>query len=171
MLKLVGAVLIVAATTWGGFEFAKRYSERPKQIRQLRFALQSLEAEIMYGQTPLERATAHIASQVGEPISHLFDHFSEKLHSGTFSARHAWNESLDETWEKTFLKKGEYEALKQFGETLGQHDVTAQQKHIKLTLGHLESEEKEADIQQVKNEKMVRSLGFLSGLLLILLLM
>lgn len=73
--------------------------------------------------------------------------------------------------EKNRIEKGEYEALKHFGETLGQHDVTSQQKYIRLALGHLESEEKEAEIAQAKNEKMVRSLGFLSGLLLILLLM
>ncbi|MCY7572491.1 stage III sporulation protein SpoIIIAB [Bacillus pumilus] len=171
MLKLIGAILIVAATTWGGFEFAKRYSDRPKQIRQLRFALQSLEAEIMYGQTPLARAAEQIASQVGPPVNRLFEQFAEKLKLGTFSARHAWNESLEGVWKKTVLKKGEYEALRHFGETLGQHDVTSQQKYIKLALGHLESEEKEAEIAQAKNEKMVRSLGFLSGLLLILLLM
>ncbi|MFS0656373.1 stage III sporulation protein SpoIIIAB [Bacillus sp. 179-C3.3 HS] len=171
MLKLMGAILIVSATTWGGFEFAKRYSDRPKQIRQLRFALQFLESEIMYGQTPLERAASQIAMQVGPPIDHLFEQFAEKLNAGTLSARHAWYESLEDVWKRTVLKKGEYEALKHFGETLGQHDVTAQQKYIKLALGHLESEEKEAEIAQAKHEKMVRSLGFLGGILLILLLM
>lgn len=86
----------------GGFEFAKRYSDRPKQIRQLRFALQSLEAEIMYGQTPLARAADQIASQVGPPVNRLFEQFAEKLNVGTFSARHAWNESLEDVWKKPY---------------------------------------------------------------------
>ena len=72
---------------------------------------------------------------------------------------------------ETALKKKEYEILRQFGETLGRHDLISQQKHIKLALTHLETEEAEANLAQAKNEKMVKSLGFLSGLLLILLLM
>ena len=53
MFKLIGAILIIVATTWTGFEAARHLSERPKQLRQLKSALQSLEAEIMYGHTPL----------------------------------------------------------------------------------------------------------------------
>ena len=53
MVKLLGAIFIILATTWTGFEAAKHLSERPKQLRQLKSALQSLEAEIMYGHTPL----------------------------------------------------------------------------------------------------------------------
>lgn len=52
MIKIIGAILILASTSWGGMEFSKLLSQRPKQIRALKSALQSLEAEIMYGHTP-----------------------------------------------------------------------------------------------------------------------
>lgn len=74
-------------------------------------------------------------------------------------------------WDTLSLKKNEYEVLKQFGETLGIHDRISQQKHIKLALTHLEASEADAEQAQAKNEKMIKSLGFLAGLLLILLLM
>jgi stage III sporulation protein AB len=60
--------------------------------------------------------------------------------------------------------------MKQFGETLGRHDRMSQQKHIMLTLTHLEREEADAIQAQATYEKMTKSLGFLSGLLLIILL-
>ncbi|UOY89772.1 stage III sporulation protein SpoIIIAB [Bacillus glycinifermentans] len=171
MLKLFGAVLILAAATWIGFEMAKPFSERPKQIRQLLAALQSLEAEIMYGHTPLRLASKHIAEQLSEPVSSLFETFSHKLGEGTASAGAAWEDSLRKVWPETALKTKEFDILRQFGETLGRHDLVSQQKHIKLALTHLETEEAEANLAQAKNEKMVKSLGFLSGLLLVLLLM
>ena len=59
--------------------------------------------------------------------------------------------------------------MKQFGETLGRHDRISQQKQIMLTLTHLEREEADARDKQKKYEKMVKSLGFFSGLLLIIL--
>ena len=71
----------------------------------------------------------------------------------------------------TAFKQGEYEIMKQFGETLGQHDLLSQQKHIRLALAHLEREEADALDRQSRYEKMLKSLGFLSGLLLVILLM
>ena len=85
--------------------------------------------------------------------------------------KEAWDESLKEIWESLALKQGEYEILSQFGEMLGKSDKYHQQKQIMLTLAHLEREESEAIDLQGKYEKMMKSLGFLSGLLLIILLM
>jgi stage III sporulation protein AB len=171
MLKLVGAVFIIFSTTWMGYEYAKTFSERTKQIRQLMYALQTLEAEIMFGLSPLNQASKRIAKQISGPISILFETFSDRLIQGEETASKAWEVSLAGIWRKTSLKQKEYDVLKQFGGTLGLHDRESQQKQIRLTLTHLEAEEKEAGLAQGKYEKMVRSLGLLTGLLLILLLM
>jgi stage III sporulation protein AB len=171
MMKLIGAALIIVATSWTGMEAAKQLSERPKQLRHLKAALQSLEAEIMYGHTPLHEASRKLASQLSKPIALLFESFAENLMASETSVRNAWEKSLNEIWKKTALKQGEYEILRQFGETLGRHDKYSQQKQINLAITHLEREEGDAYDRQLKYEKMVKSLGFLSGLLLIILLM
>ena len=170
-MKLIGAIFILLATTWTGFEAAKFISERPRQLRQLKTALRSLEAEIMYGHTPLSEAALHLAKQLSRPVSWLFEQFHQKLQSGETSVKQAWNESLEEVWKFTALKNGELEVLRQFGETLGQYDRIAQQKQIMLALVHLEREEQDALEKKARYEKMVKSLGFLAGLLLIILLM
>lgn len=171
MIKLLGAILIIATTTWAGFELAKRYSNRPKYLRQFKFALQSLNAEIMYGHIPLYEATERLAKQVSEPLSSFFHSFSQRLLDGGQLVREAWKDSLDSIWKETSLMKSEYEILLQFGETLGQHDRESQQKHIILAINHLEKEEADARENQQKYEKMVRNLGFLSGVLLAILLL
>jgi stage III sporulation protein AB len=53
MIKIIGAICIIIATSWIGFEASKALTERTRQIRILKSALQSLEAEIMYGHAPL----------------------------------------------------------------------------------------------------------------------
>jgi len=68
-MKMIGAGLILFATTWVGFEYAKKLRERPQQLRQLKVALQSLEAEMMYGLTPLATASERIALQMSKPIT------------------------------------------------------------------------------------------------------
>lgn len=170
MVKLIGAIFIIVATTVAGFEAARHLSERPRQLRALRSALQSLEAEIMYGHTPLHEAARRLAAQLSKPLSTFFDSFAKKLTATETTVKEAWVSSLKEVWKSTALKQGEFEIMKQFGETLGRHDRFSQQKHIMLTLSHLEREEADAIQAQAKYEKMVKSLGFLSGLLLIILL-
>lgn len=171
MIKIIGAILIVVATTWTGFEWAKQLSERPRQLRALKTALQSLEAEIMYGHTPLHEASRRLAAQLPHPLTLFFEKFAKKLVGTETTVRDAWEESLKEIWSITAFKKGEFEIMKQFGETLGRHDRLSQQKQIMLTLTHLEREESEARDKQMKYEKMVKSVGFLTGLLLIILLL
>ncbi|QPC46833.1 stage III sporulation protein SpoIIIAB [Mangrovibacillus cuniculi] len=171
MLKLVGAILILLSTTWAGFEFSRSLSERPRQLRWVKNALQTLEAEIMFGHTHLDVAAKRISTQVPKPIGWIFHCFSENLQSGDTTVKEAWKSGLDEAWKLTALKQREYEVLLQFGENLGKHDRYTQQNQIMLTLTHLEQEEEEARDQQQKYEKMVKSLGVLSGLLLVVLLM
>lgn len=171
MIKLVGALLIILTTTWLGFEFAKKYSNRPKYLRQFKFALQSLNAEIMYGHLPLHEAAMRLSKQVSRPLHILFHSFSQRLQEGSQTVREAWADSLDEVWPETSLMKTEYEILLQFGETLGQHDRESQQKHILLAINHLEKEEEEARENQHRYEKMLRNLGFLSGVLIAILLL
>jgi stage III sporulation protein AB len=148
-MKLLGAVLIILASTWAGVEWSRTVSERSRQLRQLKAALQSLEAEIVYGMTPLSVACSHICRQVGHPISWFFDSFRKKLDAGPGTA---------------------YEAWKQLGATIGQHDREHEQKQIKLALIHLEREESEARDNQMKYERMFKSLGVLGGILLVILL-
>ncbi|MEM1506478.1 stage III sporulation protein SpoAB, partial [Domibacillus sp. 8LH] len=72
-MQWIGALLFVITSTWVGFEWSSRLSNRPKQIRQLKNALQILEAEILYSQLPLNEAFLVIAKQTPQPISKFFD--------------------------------------------------------------------------------------------------
>ncbi|REJ27196.1 MAG: stage III sporulation protein SpoAB [Caldibacillus debilis] len=171
MIKITGALMILLATSWIGFELSRRYAERSSQLRLLRSALQSLEAEIMYGHAPLHEASRRIAKQLRAPVSELFAAFAGKLLQKDTTVKEAWEESLSEVWKRTALEKNEYEILRQFGETLGKHDKIQQQKQIILALTHLEREEKEASEKQAAYGKIMKSVGFLSGLLAVILLL
>ncbi|MCU9613842.1 stage III sporulation protein SpoIIIAB [Caldibacillus lycopersici] len=170
MMKILGALIILVATSWIGFEASRLLTERTRQLRLLKSALQSLEAEIMFGHAPLHEASRRIAKQIDGPVGKIFKRFATNLIKIDTTAKVAWEESLNEVWKQTALKKGEYEILLQFGETLGRHDRVQQQKQIRLALTHLEREEVEARDKQLVYGKMVKNLGVLSGILIIILL-
>ncbi|WP_054711545.1 stage III sporulation protein SpoIIIAB [Bacillus sp. JCM 19041] len=169
-MKWIGALIVICCTTLYGLHYARKLSERPRQIRQLRTALQALEAEILFGQTPLAKACMNIAGQLKGPISYFFAEFAKHLDERQATARVAWEEAVDKVWPQTALMDSEREVLVQFGATLGTMDRNQQEKQLKLALTHLERDELEAKELQVRYEKMVKTLGVLAGLLIIILM-
>jgi stage III sporulation protein AB len=169
-MKYIGALIIIFTATAIGRLLAMQFRERPRQLRQLKSALQSLETEITYGLSPIGQAAKRLSEQLPQPGKNLFSYFSAKLATGEMSLQDAWDETLDKIWPKTAMKKNEKEIMKQFGATLGLSDRENQQKQIRLALSHLEREEIEARAAQSQYEKMLKSLGFLAGLLIVILL-
>ncbi|KKE80656.1 stage III sporulation protein SpoIIIAB [Oceanobacillus caeni] len=169
-MNWIGALLLISTTTWLGFDWSNRLSNRPKQIRQLKNALQILEAEIVYSQLPLKEAFLNISRQIPEPTRFFFEEIGLSLQDKNIDFYIIWKEKVDALINNSSLAINEKEILYQFGRTIGQHDFYQQQKHIQLTLSHLERELEDAREEQYKYSKMAKSLGFLAGLFIVLLL-
>lgn len=169
-MNWIGALLLIITTTWLGFDWSNRLSNRPKQIRQIKNALQILEAEIVYSQLPLREAFINISRQIPEPTRSFFEEIGLSLQDKNIDFYIVWKEKVDVLIKNSSLAANEKEILYQFGRTIGQHDFYQQQKHIQLTLSHLERELEDAREEQYKYSKMAKSLGFLAGLFIVLLL-
>ncbi len=169
-MKWIGALLILSVTTWIGFDWSHKLNKRPVQIRQLKNALQILEAEMLYSQAPLQAAFIVISEQIPEPIKSFFQNISEKMNANQIDLLYIWDEEVSELIKISSLSKNESEILKQFGRTLGQHDYLQQQKHIQLTVTYLDRELEDARDYQLRYGKMAKNLGFLCGLFIVLLL-
>ncbi|WCN38921.1 stage III sporulation protein SpoIIIAB [Aneurinibacillus uraniidurans] len=172
MLKLIGAALIIAASTLIGMQFARQVARRPIHIRQLRAAFTLLETEIVYGATPLQDALATIAQRVGgEAAGPLFHRAATLLaEESELSTAACWRQAVQESWSKTAMQDAEREVVLQLGAMLGRSDREDQRKHIQLAVINLENEEQTARDNQRRYEKMYRSLGVLGGILLVILL-
>jgi len=168
MITWIGAALLLGATTWIGFEYSRQLNLRPKQIRQLKNALQILEAEIAYSQTPLHVAFSLIGNQVPKPTSLLFKELGTRLQAGQADFNDTWKDAVSKHVTDTALGSNEKEILLQFGRTLGQHELYQQEKHLLLAASHLERELEEARNAQQKYGKMAKTLGFLGGLFILL---
>ena len=171
MLKLVGAVIIMFSATMVGFQAASMYSHRPKEIRRLIVALQLLESEIFYGSTTLAIALDHVAKRLEGEIGLIFHTAADYLtHYDGLSTADCWEMAIEKTWSKTAMKKQEREILVHLGKVLGRSDKEDQRNHIRLAIMNLQSEEVTARDDQQKYEKMYKSLGFLCGVLVVILM-
>lgn len=169
-MKWIGALIIIGTTTWLGFDKSHQLNKRPKHIRQLKNALQILEAEILYSQSSLQNAFQNIAEQVPHPLNEFFYSLASSLQTQDFDLIDCWEKNVESLINHSSLGLNEAEIINQFGRTLGQHDMIQQQKHIQLTISHLERELDEARDEQYRYSKMSKSLGILVGVFIVLLL-
>ena len=170
MLKLAGALLLVAAGALLGWMHAGRLAERPAQIRRLVRLLSQLETDIAYGLTPLPEAFGRIGRQATEPLASLFRTAAVRLERDGMAAPEAWRAALDSVWELTAMKNAEKEIMLSLGNTLGATDRDDQVRHLRLAVKQLESLEPEAVEEQRRYEKMWKSLGLLGGALVAVIL-
>ena len=82
----------------------------------------------------------------------------------------AWNNSIEKHLSNSFLNKLDIELIKNFGKIVGKSDTEDQKKHFNLIYAQLEHHEKMAEEERKKNERMYRSLGFLLGAALYIIL-
>jgi stage III sporulation protein AB len=64
----------------------------------------------------------------------------------------------------------EREVMIDFGKTLGLSDRQDQLQHLRMAVANLKVEEDHARDEQVRYEKMCKTLGFLAGALLVILM-
>lgn len=170
-MKLLGAVTVFFVCSWAGFWRARLYARRTEELRQLRGALSFLETEIHYGETPLYLACRRIAERETGPVSRFFSLVSDKLSraDGT-SAYECWQYALLAVGSELALSERDRQILFRLGQKLGLSDKTDQIHHLRLAQTHLETEEAQAMKEQETYEKMYRSLGVLTGALLVILM-
>lgn len=163
--------MVLIATSWIGFEIARSYRERPKQIRQLRSALSLLETEIHYGVRPLTVACQEIAERTSGPISRLFVRCAQNLHQmDGVSTYDCFKQAIEQEWNHTAMKHPEKKILLDFSATLGQSDREDQMQHLARAKANLEVEEKKSRDEQIQYEKMFKTIGVLAGALIVLLI-
>lgn len=172
MIKLFGACLIFIASSWVGMQMAKSLSERPQQIRQLRSALSLLETEIGYGTRPLFQACEQIAARELGPVSGLFatsaKHLAEMDGASTYEC---FQKAIQHEWKNTALTKAEKSIMLNLSQALGISDREDQLQHLALAQANLEVEEEKARDEQIKYERVYKTMGVLAGTLIIILML
>lgn len=171
MLKLIGSVIVVCATTAMGFYYAGVYAQRVKQLRLIQYALNSLESEIVYTSTPLIEAFENVSAKSNEPIKELFSLMSENLMGkNTEGVLNAFEEARSKVSDTLYFDKKEMEIIASFMNSLGNSDIEGQKKNFNITIKKLEAFELDAEERRKKNEKLFRYLGVSAGMLIIIIL-
>lgn len=171
-LKLIGGILIILACGFSGIIFSNRSNNRPRDLKRFRSLMQMLETEIIYSVTPLPEALYSLSNKSEARFSSFFAYISDCLRRRQFfSFRDAWVSGVNTVLLKeTSLSNTDAEIISNFGNVLGCSDRNDQKKHFELLYIQLKHNEAVAEEERKKNTKMYRSLGFLLGIAIFIIL-
>ena len=170
LIKIVGSLLIISASTIIGCAYSRDYARRPAQLRELQGQLQILENELSFQLNPLLEAFSTIAG-TGSITTNFFSSAARYLKNKRgISATRAWELAINDNISATSLVEEDKDIIIAFGKMLGSSDLEGQIRNIRLTLSQLEIQESKAEESRKKNESMYRNLGVLGGLALVIFL-
>lgn len=166
MIRLLGCALIMLCSAKIGFEEARKYTRRVKEIREFQSALIALKGEISFCKSPLPEALLRTGEKLKTDVAQIFIKAGENLKKGTKSTKSVWEDAVFAARKSLAMKSDEIYIINTFGNLLGISEEVGQLENIELTTAKLISCEKQAIEDEQKNTKIYRSLGIVAGIFL-----
>lgn len=169
MLKVVGAVLVMAGTIGLGWRGVERLGERAEVLRGLQGSVAYLEEELAFRFTPLPQLLEHLRQNRKGAVGAFFAAVGKKMERcEDVSLRQSWRQSVEETFP--MLKDEERKTVAELGEVLGQYDAKTQIQSLKLTGERLAGFYLAAQEERSRLGKVYLALGVAGGLATVLVL-
>lgn len=164
--KIILLISIVVASTGLGVLLSKKYSNREKELKEMKSALNIFATKIKFTYEPIPNVFLEIANKIGGNIGKIFERASIRMKEE--NAGKAWNNAFEDVPNN--LSKEDVTILTNLGRMLGQTDVEGQISEIEVVEQFLENQLENARQEKIKNEKMYRTLGIVGGLMIAVIL-
>ena len=166
IIKYFMLFLVLITSSLIGKSIAKKYSNRLKELEEMKTALNIFKSKINYTYSPIPEIFEELSVKIKGNIGNIFKKSREKMEKSTASV--AWEEAIEEV--PSNLNKDDKYTLKTLSKLLGQTDLEGQKSQIDITQKFLEEQIKEANEQKQKNEKLYSKLGTTIGLAIVIIL-
>ena len=172
LLETIGMVLILAATTMTGAYLCLRERYHVQDLQTLQQAVLGIQNQILYLSAPLPEVLEAVSYQINGEIGSVLQETAQHMQQRTEqTAEEIW----ESVWRKhlpcTFLTGRDYEALMQYGKTLGYLNKEQQKDNSRFLLEYLQREQETLRRRLEKNGRLYYSMGFLGGLLVVVILL
>ncbi len=169
--KVICSILIVSCSSLLGYIFSNTYVERTKLLHSLLGTLQMLETEIVYGSTPIPILLDKIGKKSRKEIGNIFFaalSLLKEKEGQTFEE--VWIRAVNNEIANTPFSREDAEIILSLGKNLGISNCEDQIKHIRLIQEEVKRNYEISIIEQSKNVKLYKNMGFLLGISIVIIL-
>ena len=166
LMKSILLLFVFITAAYIGILLSNKYKNRVIDLKEMQCALNMLETKIKFTYSPLPDIFEEISNHVNANISHIFRMASIKMDNT--NAGEAWEKAIDMSY--TNLNKEDINIIKGLSKLLGKTDVDGQISEIELVKKFLETQIENAETDCKKNEKLYKTLGIVSGMGIVIIL-
>lgn len=148
---------------------ATHIKKRPQEIRDLINALALLDTEIYWGVVPLPEAFRVLKERTESPWKYFFTRLEAEIKAGA-NASTAWGKCIHEQRNKSCLLDDDWKVIQAIGQGLGRSDRNEQHKQLELGQRHLLAIDEKARQQVEGKAKMWSYMGFLCGMVIVIMI-
>jgi len=166
MLKLIGSILIITATTGIGFTKSKDMQNCLNTLEELKKLFCLLRSELQYTHAPFAELFSKISEKTSTPYREWLSNLSQRLMNKTRSSFwEIWCLSITEDMKEANLKEKELEELKNVGKNMEYIES------LELYIEQLEYRIKNTREAYQSKRKLCQSMGIMGGIFLVILLL
>lgn len=166
LIKSILLLLIFITTAYIGILLSNKYKNRVIDLKEFQSALNMLETKIKFTYSPLPDIFEEISGHINSNIAHIFKMASLKMEN--MNAGDAWNQAIEVSY--TSLNKEDINTLKGLSKLLGKTDIDGQVSEIELVKKFIEVQIEKAEKECGKNQKLYKTLGIVSGMGIVIIL-
>ncbi len=155
-IKIIGCILLIAASTLLGFKKSNKLHRRKELISIFLVFLDSLSTNIRYSTDELSVMLSKCEDSFGRMIYNSY-----KETNGSFFNR--WKQAVLSVSNAFSPKYEDKQLLCSFGERLGLTDVEGQLKHIELYKSLAKAHLDDCNKDIAEKSRLYRTMGFFAG--------
>lgn len=171
MLRFIGGILIITATTGAGILYGMELQEYLEKLLYIRHIIYMIKGEMEYSSAPLSEVFGRISVRVREPYRQWLMAMEKQVEEREEDAfLKIWMRSVDKYLKDLHLKSEHSIQLKELGTYLGQTDGASESRNLQLYLGRLELEIEKVREGMAAKKRIGNCLGVMGGIFLVVLL-
>ena len=166
-MKIIGMLLVLAASSGMGFLFSKMSSERINDLKEWHKGLVLIKNEIGYALTPMADAFFLAQKKTEGSISHFFGEIGNLFINTSIPLGQISDSLIIGQLKISCLNEGDMESAALFIKEIGAKDKESQISQLELMIKSVEEVIDEAKEKNEKNGKLFKTLGILAGVFVI----
>ena len=168
MLRFIGGILIITATTGAGILYGMELQEYLEKLLYIRHIIYMIKGELDYSSAPLSEVFGRISARVREPYRQWLGAMEKQVENREEDAfLKIWMRSVDKYLKELHLKSEHSIQLKELGTYLGQTDGASESRNLQLYLGRLELEIEKVREGMASKKRIGNCLGVMGGIFLV----
>lgn len=167
IIKIIIYILIFTGSSYVGILFSQKYINRVNELKNFKNALTIFKTKIKYTYAPLPEIFMDISKSIGGVVGDVFRNICKNMEIE--NATDSFNDAID--FANLNITVEDKETIKNLSKLLGKTDIEGQLSQIELTQSFLNIQIEKAEKEKAKNEKLYRTLGIVTGLGIVIILM